>query len=85
MDHLFWLVESHPAQFLAKVKSSGPCKRMIVPRNKKMPDVIGRYFFLKVAAFLFGRCPRSGHRPGKFSLIVERGLPLRDAGKRQQQ
>lgn len=85
MDHLFWLLESRPAQFLAKVKSSGPCKRMIVPRNKKMPDVIGRYFFLKVAAFLFGRCPRSGHRPGGFSLIAERGLPLRDAEKRQQQ
>lgn len=53
MDHLFWLVESHPAQLLVKVESSGPCERMIVPRNKKMPDVIGRDFFLKVAAFLF--------------------------------
>lgn len=85
MDHLFWLMESRPAQFLAKVKSSGPCKRMIVPRNKKMPDVIERYFFLKVAAFLFGRRPQSGHRPGEFSLIVEMGQPLRDAGKRQEQ
>ena len=46
-------MESRPAQLLVKVDSSGPCERMIVPRNKKMLDVIGRDFFLKVAAFLF--------------------------------